>query len=158
MSMTIYLHKYTGDSRNLSKWTYSATSPDTSKSIDIYNMTSVLTPQAVLDYDINVITNGYNYAYISAFNRYYYITDIKVDSGKRIILTLAVDVLNTYREQILSSPANVIRWEGARNSQIYDSQYPLSTSAKWYVQMDGDDVLASPVDGYHFVLGVNSIQ
>lgn len=80
------------------------------------------------------------------------------DSGRKIIISLAVDVLNTYKSQILASPVNVIRWQGASRSQIYDSQYPLSTSAKWYVQLDGDDVLASPVGGYHFVLGVNSVQ
>lgn len=80
------------------------------------------------------------------------------DSGKKIILTLGVDPLNTFKSQILASPVNVIRWQGASKSQIYDSQYPLATSAKWYVQLDGDDVLASPADGYHFVLGVNSVQ
>lgn len=157
MSMKLYLKKYTGDNRNLDKWTVNPNS-DTYKTVEVYNTTSLLAPQVVLDFDSAILSSGYNYAYIEKYDRYYYITDMAADSGKKIILTLAVDVLNTYKSQILASPVNVVRWEGASRSQIYDSQYPLSTSAKWYVQLDGDDVLASPVGGYHFVLGVNSVQ
>lgn len=157
MSMKLYLKKYTGDNRNLDKWTVNTLS-DTYKTVEVYNTTSLLAPQVVLDFDSAILSSGYNYAYIDKYDRYYYITDMAADSGKKIIITLAVDVLNTYKSQILASPVNVIRWQGASRSQIYDSQYPLSTSAKWYVQLDGDDVLASPVGGYHFVLGVNSVQ
>ena len=157
MSMKLYLKKYTGDNRNLDKWTVIPNS-DTYKTVEVYNTTSLLAPQVVLDFDPAILSSGYNYAYIDTYGRYYYITDMAADSGKKIIISLAVDVLNTYKSQILESPVNVVRWQGASRSQIYDSQYPLSTSAKWYVQLDGDDVLASPVGGYHFVLGVNSVQ
>lgn len=157
MSMKLYLHKYTGDNRCINKWTVD-TNSDTYKTVEVYNTTSLLTPQVVLDFDSSILSSGYNYCYINTYGRYYYITDMAADSGRKIIISLAVDVLNTYKSQILASPVNVIRWQGASRSQIYDSQYPLSTSAKWYVQLDGDDVLASPVGGYHFVLGVNSVQ
>ena len=156
--MTIYFTKYTGDSRNIDKWDYTSAPLTARRTVDVYNTTSLLAPQVVLDYNQDIIDNNYNYCYINKYQRYYYITDMAADNGKKIILTLAVDPLNTWKTAIKNSPVNVIRWQGARNSQIYDSQYPVDTTAKWYVQLDGYDVLTTDTDGYRFVLGVNSVR
>jgi len=155
--MTIYLHKYEGDNRNIFKWAYNNTSPNISKSIEVYDLTSVLYPTVVLDYDSSVLTSGFNYCYISAFKRYYYIVDISVDSGKKIILSLAVDALNTYCSDILKCPATVVRSEDARNSQIYDNQYPISTSEKVSDMQVGKDVFKYTANQPQYVLGVNAI-
>ena len=45
-----------------------------------------------------------NYCYIKKFNRYYYITDIRVLNGGLYQLHLDVDVLMTYKDVIKTNP------------------------------------------------------
>ena len=45
-----------------------------------------------------------NYCFIKEFNRYYYITDIRVLTGGLYQLQLDVDVLMTYKEDIITKP------------------------------------------------------
>lgn len=153
MSMKLYLKKYTGDNRNLDKWTVNPNS-DTYKTVEVYNTTSLLAPQVVLDFDPAILSSGYNYAYINTYGRYYYITDMAADSGKRIIITLAVDVLNTYKNQIVACPVTVLRQEGAYNSYIADDRYPLDTDKKYIVRMVGPETFTWDESGKHYVLGV----
>ena len=56
-----------------------------------------------------------NYCYIDEFKRYFFINDIKV-LGKVVELSLEVDVLETYRSEILTS-------ECAYNSRISVGDY-----------------------------------
>lgn len=126
--MTIYFTKYTGDNRNIDKWNYTSAPATARRTVDVYNTTSLLAPQVVLDYDDDIIANNYNYCYINKYNRYYYITDMAADNGKRIILTLAVDVLNTYKAEILNSPVNVIRSQSAGITYCKDDRLPVNPS------------------------------
>lgn len=48
-------------------------------------------------------TKDYNYAYIPAFERYYFIENITLQSNNINVLTLKVDVLKTYEQEILNS-------------------------------------------------------
>ena len=48
-------------------------------------------------------TKDYNYAYIPAFERYYFIENITLQSNAINVLTLKVDVLKTYEDEILNS-------------------------------------------------------
>lgn len=122
MSQKIYFHKYNGDNRVLDKWTYSAAAPN--KTFDIYDLTSMLAPQIVIDYDTNVF--GYNYCYVDLFERYFYITDIAVEAGRRMILTLGVDVLNTYKNAIKGADVTVVRSESIGHpTYIPDDQFPI---------------------------------
>ena len=45
-----------------------------------------------------------NYCYIEKFKRYYYITDIKLLTGGLYQLQLDVDVLMTYKDEIMTKP------------------------------------------------------
>lgn len=48
-------------------------------------------------------TKDYNYAYIPAFEKYYFIENITLQSNNINVLTLKVDVLKTYENEILNS-------------------------------------------------------
>lgn len=66
---------------------------------------------------------AYNYAYISDFSRYYYITDWAFIGGLwRASLT--VDVLATYKAQILASTQFVARAASEKIEGLIDSAYP----------------------------------
>lgn len=80
----------------------------------------------------NVISSA-NYAYIEAFSRYYYITNIKSDANGLWILSMHVDVLMTYASTIRSQNAIVKRQERVYNMYLDDGwfmayQNPLITT------------------------------
>lgn len=71
-----------------------------------------------------------NYCYIEKFNRYYYITDIKLMTGGLYQLQLEVDVLMTYKEVIMTNPISTSKIVKIVNdidfSNLYDfKQYLL---------------------------------
>lgn len=71
-----------------------------------------------------------NYCYIEKFNRYYYITDIKLLTGGLYQLQLDVDVLMTYKDIIMTKPISTSKIVKIVNdvdfSALYDfTQYLL---------------------------------
>lgn len=153
--MTIYFTKYTGDNRNIDKWNYATAPQSARRTVDVYNTTSLLAPQVILDYNQDIIDNNYNYCYIDKYHRYYYITDMAADNGKKIILTLEVDALNTWKDKILyDCPVTVLRQEGAIHSYIADDRYPLDTDKKWHIRSVGPETFVNDPLGVHYVLGV----
>lgn len=59
--------------------------------------TNILTPNLLLSK-----YNGGNYCYIPEFKRYYYINNYNINSDGVYDLTLSVDVLGTYKDDLLN--------------------------------------------------------
>lgn len=70
---------------------------------DDCNMTD---PVITFNLDNNILV--YNYAYIPAFQRYYFINDVDI-INKTMQLTFHVDVLMSYKDDILGSTATITR-------------------------------------------------
>lgn len=70
----------------------------------------------------------YNYAYIPAFQRFYYIRDIRSYTSKSWIVFLAVDVLGSYRSQILNSYQYVTRSSVTSDGTLADGRYPATSA------------------------------
>lgn len=70
----------------------------------------------------NSIIPLYNYAYISEFNRYYWIDDIVYDMGYWTI-SLHCDALASFRKEILNTKQYVIRAYSEQDNTIADSLY-----------------------------------
>ena len=68
---------------------------------------------------------AFNYAYIADFKRYYFINDIRYDSGLWI-LQLNVDVLATYKTSIGSTSGYITRSASSGNGYIPDKAWPLT--------------------------------
>ena len=68
----------------------------------------------------------FNYAYIKEFERYYFITEWTFDGG---IWTaqMSVDVLATYRDEILAMNAYVLRSSSYHNPKVIDTIFPAAT-------------------------------
>ena len=79
--------------------------------------TSILTP--TLEINSNSVINA-NYCYIPDFGRYYFITDI--ESVKRELwgVSMKVDVLETYKQQIYNNEAILSRQENLYNLYLKD--------------------------------------
>lgn len=82
---------------------------------------SVMNPVVQIETSTNI--SGYNYAYISDFGRYYFITDIKAVRNGLWQLSLKVDVLMTYHTEILALSAVIRRNENLFNLYLNDNQY-----------------------------------
>lgn len=91
----------------------------------LYMPTDILNPQITVDLFPGIFT--YNYAYIPAFERYYFINDINISEGSHVTLTLSVDVLETWWNKGLGdSTQNVIRQENNYNMYIPDNRITLT--------------------------------
>lgn len=70
----------------------------------------------------------FNYLYIesSPFNgRYYYVTDIQVQSNNIATVTCKIDVLMSHREEILKETVILDRQESKINAYFTDSEIPV---------------------------------
>lgn len=66
-----------------------------------------------------------NYIYINDFNRYYYISEIKVMTGGVIELSCKVDVLMSFKTEIKQLKVNVLRYENTSPTFLADTRIPL---------------------------------
>ena len=86
-------------------------------------------PTNVMNPVIEVHTSNptaYNYAHISDFgNRYYWIKDWTSEVNGIWIATLSVDVLSTYRADILDSYQYVVRNQSKYDLEVPDNMYPM---------------------------------
>ena len=65
--------------------------------------TSVINPIITVEAPVTLI--GYNYCYIPDFSRYYYVVDVKSMRNNLWAVTLRVDVLMSFQNDILNTPA-----------------------------------------------------
>lgn len=97
--MQIILYKNTRPSRNVVRTLTAPLTltgePRTADTLDILN------PEIVIPYN-SAVLSGYNFCYIPDFGRYYFINDFRI-IGKTILLSMHVDVLFTYRNEVLNS-------------------------------------------------------
>ena len=67
-----------------------------------------------------------NYCYIKEFNRYYYITDIKLLTGGLYQLQLDIDVLMTYKDVIINNPITTHKIVKIVNDVDFSSLYDFT--------------------------------
>jgi hypothetical protein len=71
---------------------------------------------------------GYNYAYIPNFNRWYFITNITYERGVWI-LSLACDVLASYKDEIGATSMYFERASAGQNVRLKDGMFPVTGSS-----------------------------
>ena len=94
----------------------------------------------------------YNYAWISEFSRYYFITDFHTENGFWYV-HMSIDVLGTYKTQIGSSTQYILRSKAKKNEYIVDTLYPTTGEFTSSVLEIVDGLESYLPDGY-FVLNV----
>lgn len=111
---------------------------------------SILTPTIKLDIGLLSDPSQYNYAYIPAFGRYYYIEDWYF-SDRLWIASMRVDVLATYKTQIGNSNLYVLRAAAAHDGDVIDTLYPAKAGCSY-----ASDTKANPWQASCFIVGVVS--
>lgn len=89
--------------------------------------TSIINPAVLLKVAAASEPPAWNYAYIAAFNRYYFIDDISAD-GPHWMVSMHCDVLATYKTTIGNTDLYVLRSSYTYNGVVVDTAYPLLTS------------------------------
>ena len=108
--MTITLYKNESEKNKINKiLTTVATLTGT-----LRDSSSIINPEIVIEYDN---PTGFNYCYIDAFNRYYFVTNITVINNKLLKLSLKVDVLESFKTSILAQ--NIIIDKSTSNVDEY---------------------------------------
>lgn len=114
MAFTISLFKTASENNRVVK----TLTDEKQLSGELRNQTSVLNPSIRIESADNIST--YNYAYISEFGRYYYITDITSVRTNCWIISLRCDVLMSYSDQIKAITGVVVRQESNPNKLLVD--------------------------------------
>ena len=101
----------------------------------------------IISLNLGLLTNPYdfNYCYIEAFNRYYYVTEWTFEKALWWA-SLSVDVLATYKTQIGDSDFYILRSSAESDGRIVDTKYPTLAQANSYIDNMGNITL-SRIDG-----------
>ena len=145
----------------LSKRENSTKRPDSapaSFSCIIKEPSGLISPVIVLDLgDVSADPSGYNYAYIPAFGRYYFIEEWTFERAVWSA-SLTCDVLATYRGEIGDTTAYVLRAAAASDGNVTDNMYPLKTSTSVSRQAGTSPwasvLAAGNILGGSFVIGI----
>lgn len=86
------------------------------------NESGVLNPTVIMDFG-NAYP-GYNYAYITEFNRYYWVNEMTAVGGALWRVSMSVDVLATYKTNIGNAHKYILRSASEFDGSITDMKYP----------------------------------
>ena len=95
---------------------------------NIKTPSSIISPVIDIQYNPDNIPK-YNYAYIQAFERYYFINNIVYDMGIWTI-SLSIDLLASYKTDILNSTQYVLRSASKKNEYLIDTFYTTYREGK----------------------------
>lgn len=108
----------------------------------------------VITLDIGTTTApGYNYAYIPAYGRYYFIDEWTWVENRLWSAQMSVDVLATYKSEIGASSLYILRSSAAYDGTVIDTIYPAKTSSTYQTVTGTDPFTENPASGV-FVIGV----
>lgn len=122
MSFNVNLYNFTKKYNS----TAQPTGSGTQYSCVIKEPSGILNPTIALDMGLASSPASYNYAYISAFNRYYYIREWNFERGLWLA-ELEADVLATYKTTIGAASLYMLRASNEKDGTIVDNLYPCKT-------------------------------
>lgn len=95
--------------------------------------TSIEGPSFCLNVSDATILTNYNYAYIVDFNKYYFIINKTIEEGNIVRLSLAIDVLMTYKTELASCYATISRSSQMWNLYLQDQSRQTQQNNNTYV-------------------------
>lgn len=122
---------------------------------ELFEPSSVVAPRIMLRLPMNYAIADVNYAYISQFSRYYWVTDAVWSDGLWV-LTLDVDVLSSYKAHIGASYQYVVRAASSYDGSITDTLYPPNgvTSHKWINMSNLTNPFSPNIANGSFIVGI----
>lgn len=93
--------------------------------------TNVINPEILIEGSPEDFPSDYNYAYIPEFERYYFINEVTAFRNNVTVLFMHVDVLMSFKEDILSNSAIVDKQALAGNIYLNDGSW-MHESREFY--------------------------
>lgn len=139
--MTAILYNNVSDNREINKNITEISTID----LTLYLDTNVLNPV----FKVKTFNNNGNYLYVPVLNRYYYINNYTL-SNQCVYLHCSVDVLMSYKTDILNSTCLISRAENDYNDNIIDTLAPMTGNTVYTVKNFGENIKTTE----HFIIGV----
>lgn len=93
--------------------------------------TNIINPEILIEGSPDDFPSDYNYAYIPEFERYYYINEVTAYRNNVTLLFMHVDVLMSFKDDILSNSAMVDKQALAGNMYLNDGSW-MHESREFY--------------------------
>lgn len=136
--MTIKTYRFLGDSRKIDK---KLTSVSTYSNAVIVGDMSIHTPTISLQLDSFTDVINFNYIYIPELRRYYYVTDSTIREDGFVQLQCKVDVLNSFKADILASTQYIDRQQNRCTYQLPDGMYNIKSNRNLTIKNFGNVII-----------------
>lgn len=150
--MTVKFYKMTSTSNTINKKKTQIQESD----CQLYDETDILNPSLLMKYNKNLLSS--NYIYIEEFERFYFINNIDIMDGNRIVVRCHVDVLDSYWNIIKETQQHIIRNSEQFNLYMKDDVMQLTQRTLRQVKTatpaaSGFPFLRTPENvGHNFIL------
>ena len=142
--MTIKTYRFLGDSRKVDK---NLTAVKTYSNANIVGDMSIHTPTISLQLDSFTDVINFNYIYIQELRRYYYVTDSTIREDGFVQLQCKVDVLKSFKTDILASTQYVERQQNKCTYQLPDNLYNIKSNRNLTIKNFGNEIIV-PNDNF----------
>ena len=136
--MTIKTYRFLGDSRKVDK---TITSVSTYSNAVIVGDMSIHTPTISLQLDSFTDVINFNYIYIPELRRYYYVVDSTIREDGFVQLQCKVDVLKSFKNDILASTQYIDRQQNKCTYQLPDGMYNIKSNRNLTIKNFGNVII-----------------
>lgn len=144
--MTIKTYRFLGDSRKVDK---NLNLVKTYANAKIVGDMSIQNPTISLQLDSFTDVINFNYLYIPELRRYYCVENSTILSDGYVQIQCRVDVLKTFKTDILASTQYVERQENKCSYQVPDNGYTIKSNRNLTIKNFGSEII-NP--NYDFIL------
>ena len=137
-TMTIKTYRFLGDSRKIDK---TITSVSTYSNAVIVGDMSIHTPTISLQLDSFTDVIKFNYIYIPELRRYYYVVDSTIREDGFVQLQCKVDVLKSFKNDILASTQYIDRQQNKCTYQLPDGMYNIKSNRNLTIKNFGNVII-----------------
>ena len=129
MNMYCNLYSIDVDDRVIDKVNENTSYTTQAASLKPNTEVSIINPTFIFSSPSTIV--GCNYLYCDTFDRYYFITNISVDTAQRAIVECNIDVLQSWSAEIKASTATILRSESiGKPTKYIDSKLPIYPTKK----------------------------
>ena len=136
--MTIKTYRFLGDSRKVDK---TLTPVKTYSNAVVVGDMSIHTPTISLQLDSFTDVINFNYIYIEELRRYYYVVDSTIREDGFVQLQCKVDVLKSFKNDILASTQYVERQQNKCTYQLPDNLYNIKSNRNLTIKNFGNVII-----------------
>ena len=136
--MTIKTYRFLGDSRKVDKTLHAVSTY--SNAIIVGDM-SIQNPTISLQLDSFTDVINFNYIYIHELRRYYYVVDSTIREDGFVQLQCKVDVLKSFKTDILASTQYVERQQNKCTYQLPDNLYNIKSNRNLTIKNFGNEII-----------------